>query len=625
MTPTPPPGPLPPPRPGRGRGRRTVHGAVPPLPPPPMAEVVRATDPDPPDLGGPELPPAPPDPGRLTRLEEEELRGVLMEIALREGESLRLFRAMPEQERFFASGASERIVRGGNRGGKTLVAAVEVARAVTGQDPHDKYRKADGVAILVGKDLRHCARVMYKKLFKSEAGNPFKAIRDLETGEWRAYDPSNPDDLRRELSDARPAPPLIPRRFYDEKKISWEDKKEQVPKCIKLKNGWELHFFSSLSAPPQGWNVDIVWFDEEIDCPLWYPEMSARLLDNRQVDQATGKVRGGKFLWSATPQAGTQQLYDLCARAAEQRDDPNRITEEFYLNLLDNTFMSAHAKDEFIRKNAGNEEEYRVRVLGDFALLGMRVYPEFAPKGVHGVPAFAVPGDWTRYCAIDPGRQVCAVLFVAVAPPGKDFIVEGADGERHNLRGRKVIYDELYLKRCDARMLAEALHAKIGQTPIEAWYIDHHAGRATEIASGKTPEQQYSAAFRRLGLACERTKHGFTWGSDNVKAGIEAVRNGLQIVDGRSEWVVMREKCPNFIWEADRYSYKKAHNGVVTDEVVKFNDHLMDTWRYLAMARLQYVKPKPRKHRAGYTNAILKAKREKARKASGWGGSIRLG
>jgi len=565
------------------------------------------------------------DPTRLTSRESSEFRAVLAEIASRRSEALRLFKPMPEQERFFASDAGERIALGGNRGGKTTVGVVELARALTGQDPHDKYPKRDGKCILVGKDLTHCSKVFYTKLFKPGA---FKVIRDAETGEWRSYNPNDPGDKARS-GEARKSPPLIPRRFYDFNKIAWENKKDEIPKTIPLKNGWTIHFFSSLGAPPQGWNVHVVAFDEEIEHPLWYPEMSARLLDDRVEDPVTGKVRGGKFLWMATPQSGTQQLYDLKVRGDECQGDPKPPIEVFEFGMLGNKWLSDTAKEEFISKFEGNPDEIAVRVHGKFALLGTRIYSEFMPKGVHGVKSFPVPEDWTVYCAIDPGRQVCAILFVAIPPTDRDCWIDIGEGEPVNFRGRKVLFDELYIKRCNAKIFGETFAKKCAGRPIEFGIIDHRAGRITEIGSGKTHEEQYSAALKAAGFKFEKGNHSFVWSSDDVGAGILAVRSAMHVIDGTSELVVMPEKLPNLLWEMERYSYRKLPNGVVTDEPIKLRDHLCDCLRYLFMAKLKYVKPRARKKAKGYTTLAIEAKKQRARerasRESGNGGSYKVG
>ena len=121
----------------------------------------------------------------------------------------------------------------------------------------------------------------------------------------------------------------------------------------------------------------------------------------------------------------------------------------------------------------------------------------------------------------------------------------------------------------------------------------------------------------------------FQWSSDDVKSGIESVRNAMHVVDGQSELVVMAEKVPNLIWEVERYSYRKLPGGVVTDEPIKLNDHACDCLRYLFMARLRYVKPRKRKAKDGYTSAYLKQKAERKkfqnRGMGGFGGSIKVG
>ena len=451
-------------------------------------------------------------------------------------------------------------------------------------------------------------------------------IRDQETGEWRAYRPNDPDDQSRS-DEARKAPPLIPKRFYDFKKIAWENKKDEIPKTIRLKNGWSMHFFSSLGAPPQGWDVDLVAFDEEIEHPLWYPEMSARLLDRRQKNTTTGKVKSGKFIWSATPQAGTQQLYDLKCRGDEERLANEELPEDerrdvlgiqvFEFGMLENPWVNDDAKREFIAKFADNADEVDVRVYGKFALLGTRVYSEFMPKGVHGVDTFQIPDDWTSYAIIDPGRQVCAVLFVAVPPPNSEWA------------GRKVIYDELYIKRCDAKTFAKRFAQRVNGRPIEYGIIDHRAGRITEIGSGRTHEEQYSSALKAENFKFEKGGTNFMWSSDDVKAGIEAVRTAMHIIDGKTELVVMRDNCKNLLWEMERYSYRKLPNGVVTDEPIKLNDHACDCLRYAFAANLKYVKPRKRKAAKGYTTVYLEQKRirakQKAKTMGGFGDSYKVG
>jgi hypothetical protein len=613
--------PPPPDRPfGRARkGKRTVAGEVPALAPPPSFRPELERIVEIPDIE-PEIPAAPQDQSRLSDLEAEEFRGVLAEIAARRMEALRLFEPMAEQEKFFSSNADERLAIGGNRGGKTTTTMVEIARAVTGQDPHDKYPKEDGIFILVAIDLAKCAKVFYRKLFKPGA---FYIVKDPVTKEWRTFRPDQDQHLE---EFKKKAPPLIPKRFI--KSISWENKKDEQPKTIYLKNGWELWFYSSGGEWPQGVDVDAVCFDEEIERDGWYDEMSARLADRRSKNFQTGKVKSGKFMWSATPQSGTVQLFDLYSRAMDEAEarqalidagqEPGPTTIEVYHFGIDsNPFMATHAKDAMKLKWAAKPDEYAVRIEGRFALFGSRVYSEFMPKGCHGIQSFPIPEDWAIYCAIDPGRQVCAVLFAAVPPPADPIF-----------GGQKIIFDELYIKNCTAQIFAEEMVKKTGHRAVEYGVIDHRAGRITEIGSGRTHEQQYSDALKKVGFEFVRGGHNFQWSSDDVKGGISAVHNAMHIVGGKPELVVMYEKVPKFIKEMERYSYRKLPNGLVTDEPIKVNDHACDCCRYLFMARLKYVKPKVSKRKGNYVTDYLEMKKRKnthkKKMNSPHGGSIKM-
>ncbi len=568
-----------------------------------------------------EIPEPETDLNSLSANEVVEFKAVLSEMAQRECEALRLYEPMPEQDRFHASEAPERLILGGNQGGKTLCECVEIARAVTGQDPYSKYSLRNGRAIVVGKDLLHCSEVIFRKLFKPGA---FKVIYDPELGRLRAFRPGNQWD-EDHFDLAKPAPPLIPARFYRNQDISWENKRSEIPKLVIIRTtGWRLSFFSSLSHPPQGWDADIATFDEEIEHPSWYVEVAARMMARRQPIPGTGRKRfiNGRFWWGATPQAGTEHLYKLFEDAEQCENEETPRIEKFDVSLMANIHMTAEAKSDFIAKLSGNEDEYNVRVLGHFAIAGSRVYPEMMPRGPHGCPAFPIPDNWTRFIAIDPGRQVCAVLFCAIPPPGQSTITL-PDRTEFPVKGRKFLYDELYIKKCNAQIFAERLREKVGTASLYSMIIDGHAGRQTEIGSGITIESQYSSALKAAKFSCEKSGHKFTWGSDNVDARILACRQGLHLdADGISTWCLMHEKLPSFIKEVQNYVYKK-HPGttVCTDVPLKRNDHLMDCWGYLAMARIGYVRPKSKKREAGYTNTALEAKRKrqaaKAKKENG--------
>lgn len=511
-------------------------------------------------------------------------RKLARELAARKMESLSIYEALPEQEKFHRCNSRYRIVRGSNRAGKTLCAAVEVARAVTGQDPHGKYPKKNGTAFLVGKDLKHVGKVLYDKLFVPGA---FKVIRDKATGRWRAFRPWIPDDAARE-EEARRAPSLIPQRLIAE--IAWENKKENVPSIVRLSNGWNLHFFSSLGKPPQGSPIDLFWFDEEIIDPNWYPEMAARVVDRR-----------GRGVWSATPQAGTDQLYELHERAEKERvtyPEGRRSISEFLILLDENPHMAEEAKQALAADLS--EEEARVRIGGEYAITSYKVYPTFS-MSLHGHPFIDVPPHWTRYAYVDPGHRVCAVLFAAVPPPDEADMV--------------LIYDELYLHEVNSDLFARAMAHKCESQRFQAFLIDSHMAIHTEVGIGKNVLQQYSEAMARHNVASISTGNSFLLAQDSVMSGVLAVQGMLR---NRGEKLprlrVMEGVVPNFLDEIKRYRRKRI-NGVVQEQPDQRKDnHLMDCLRYLALHDPKYIKQKemPKDPGVAYKSFMEKMKKKGA-------------
>ena len=115
----------------------------------------------------PVRPPPPPETRKAARA--ARLQKVLRQLAKRKMEGLQLYRELPRAAPFHASQVRIRLVDGPNQGGKTLATAVEVARAVTGTDPHDKYPRSDGVCLCVGYDDEPIGDPMWKKLARPGA------------------------------------------------------------------------------------------------------------------------------------------------------------------------------------------------------------------------------------------------------------------------------------------------------------------------------------------------------------------------------------------------------------------------------------------------------------------------
>src|SRR5947209_15906906 len=99
-------------------GKPLMARELPEAPPIPKKTPVLPPLPPEPDPGHLETPIKPPQ--ELGNRERQHLRSLVIEKARRSIESLRLYEPLPLLEKFHASTAKMRIIRGSNRAGKTL-------------------------------------------------------------------------------------------------------------------------------------------------------------------------------------------------------------------------------------------------------------------------------------------------------------------------------------------------------------------------------------------------------------------------------------------------------------------------------------------------------------------------
>jgi hypothetical protein len=521
--------------------------------------------------------PLPKPPGKPSKFAQDRLRELQAEINERRIEALKLYTPSPMQDEFHKCLASEALVIGGNRSGKSLCTFVEDARAATGQDPYGKYPEKDGLLVIIGRNWTHIGLVAVPYLLKAGA---FKIIRDEQTGKWRAFNPVT-DEARKHL--AKPAPPLIPPRMI--KTISWVLKSSNYCNSIELHNGWKIQFFSAEGEPAQGYAASLIHIDEDVGNDNILPEAQARLADKK-----------GRLVWSAMPHSKSESLLSLSERAdrAEEAGTAETTIKKFTLRFLDNAWIDSTEKSKMLERWAAQGEDVlRMRAEGEFITDSVLVYPNFA-MSVHGLlredlPESQVPADWTRYVAIDPGHSVTAALFAAV-PPDNSMML---------------IYDELYIRQCSAAIFGAKFAEKAQGQTFYQWIIDMHGGRITDIGSGRAVVEQYMEQMRLFKLRSLTTGAGFLAGCDDIQARTSAVRTALHIrPDGKPRLRVLRGACPNLERELRRYR-KKTHfiNGlsVVSDEPnTRGEVHACQCMEYLAATEPKYRSP-PKKDESDTT------------------------
>lgn len=512
-----------------------------------------------------------PSASRLGEFQKNELKEMLGVLADRRMEALVLYRPTELQDKIHQCRAREILVIGGNRSGKSLCTFVEDARAVCGKDPYDKYPKKDGVLVIVGKNWNHIGVTVYPMLFKAGA---FKIIKDATTGAWRAFDPVA--DAGR-VSETKPSPPLIPPRLI--KSTSWVNKASRHIQSCTLTNGWEIYFYSSDGEIPQGFKAHRVHIDEDVERGEdWVQEMQGRLPDYK-----------GVFCWSAMPHSKNDAIRLLSERADDlvEKGVENPNIVKFHLRFLDNPHIDGEEKTKALEGWAAlGADVLRMRSEGEFLNDSYLCYPSFAMH-VHGyergdLEKNVVPHDWTRFAAVDPGASVTSVLFGAV-PPDEDMLL---------------IYDQLYIRNCNAVIFGEQMAEKCKGQSFYAFIIDMHGGRLRDIGSGRQVVEQYTEQLRLKGVSSETTGHSFIAGCDDIPARMSAVRTYLHIRPEKSTPIlrVLKGSCPDLEREIKKYRRKTVNVAgvdVVTDTPITRGEvHACQCLEYLCAYRPRYHKPK---------------------------------
>jgi len=423
-------------------------------------------------------------------------------------EGLALYQPLPAVVPFHSSSAKWRLLDASNQSGKTLAGAVELARCVLDQDPYRKYPRQNGKAIVVGLDEKHLADPIWVKLGEPGA---FHIIRDEHTKLWRAVRPDPENPRRLDPYDAayrekwKDAPPLIPQRMLVGGQPTWYDKGKRIPHSLNLRNGWTVRFTGSKGKAEQGTQYRFGWIDEHIEDESHYVEMNRGFMRH-----------AGVGVWTATAQTVNFQLTDLRERAAKGEKKILAIQ----LLLEDNPFISTEAKQDFF--DILSEDERAVRFYGKPAIAGRLIYWMFKPQEDHGCEPFDIPDDWSRYIFLDPGRQNCGTIFVAVDPE-----------EKH-----RWVYDSFILRHSDASTWAHEVKMRQGKRKYECVVCDQRAGKQTSMgrSTGDTVAHHYFQALMEEGVSLRRvgSMDGFFAASADVSAREECL----------IQWMAIREIGP---------------------------------------------------------------------------------
>lgn len=507
---------------------------------------------------------------------DERLKDLLRQRSLREREALAVFRPLPNQVPIFTSTASEFVVRGGNRSGKSVCGVALFSAALTRQQiigpdgnplPY-QWPKWPLITWVIGWGEDHIGQTLFRLLFEPGIFNVVKV-----DGAWRVFNPATDGEL---AEFAVPAEPMIPKRFIKEMKFT--DAGNKVFSRVELHNGNKIFAFTSTGEVKKGDPVDLIWVDEDIRWTSHVAEWQARLSD-----------RKGRFIWTAWPKSSNMALVRMSKRAEEQRNREVKDVEETVLRFSDNPFMDDEEKRK--RREGWDDEERRSRDYGEFVMDKVLMYPEFS-ESLHGVPSLelvddpiskiyrdrrAFPLEWTRYLVMDPGHSTLCILFFVSAPEdicgGKCVILE----------------NELYWHRPKSRdQVCKQIMTVVGGKHYEAFIMDSRAGRQTPLTLGGTIKFHWSQAFEKRGIRSARTKSNFINGSDNVESRCNLVRTWLYSDESPPIFRVVAERCPKTVEEFGLYQ-KVMVKEEVQDKPIAVKNDAMNCIEYMAAHGAKHV------------------------------------
>ena len=231
--------------------------------------------------------------------------------------ALELFRPFPYQDEFLFCPATEILVQGGTRSGKSTILAAAITSYATNTPMYTSMGcavhmreprfqdKLTGEVWIIGNQMNHSSTI-YRLLFQPGA---FQIVRDPRTGLWRAWRPGAVEgDENIPESDRKPSPPFI---YPSEVEIGWDKQREKKWNTAALSNGWVIKYYPSNGYPKRGDPVHRIWLDEEIDNDDdLYPELQSRLSDY-----------SGKIWWSSWPNNTCEALLTLKDRAIADMAD----------------------------------------------------------------------------------------------------------------------------------------------------------------------------------------------------------------------------------------------------------------------------------------------------------------
>jgi len=371
----------------------------------------------------------------------------------------------------------------------------------------------------------------------------------------------------------------------------------ELPTFIRLNRtiggSCEIYFMSAKGDSRQKFQaeaVNIIYIDEEV------PDNIVEEIEARTIST------GGWFNISATLVESFDWLTELETRA-ERGDSTVFLTR---LDTTQNPYANKEAVSYFLSKWSYETQEFRIK--GKSRRSTGLVFKNWVHK--HEIAPFKIPKEWPRWCAVDPGFRVCAVLWITVDEKNHAYAY------RELYARNEALYSiAIAIKSAERWTLNQELSQQFGHFVWEETDESEHMvdriiddKRNSRLITGDfgVLEQLYS----KYGLLC-------TPADKNRHAGIEDCRFWLEDLSDNKPGFSAFNILDHFITEIRNYRFRtkrvrKDQNDPI-DEPVKRDDHLMDDFRYLARIKPKYQDREayPYVQKTKSIEDIMREKREK--------------
>lgn len=322
-------------------------------------------------------------------------------------------------------------------------------------------------------------------------------------------------------------------------------------------NGSRTTFVSHDSPPMsvEGTNIDALFLDEPSPKALW-----------------TAAYRGLRnnpdyFVFMALTPLSEPWIYEEIYQPWLLGQAPDTHIE--MATMLDNKYLSKEYIADFASRLS--DDEYRVRILGEFSVLQGRVFKEFT-RSLHIIEKQTWPENWPVWVGIDPHlRKPCTAVFIGITPDDDLAVID------------EISFDGTIAEFADKLIDVETAN----KYNVVNRIIDN-SGSATDW-SRDTAVDIISKKLREAGRGgvSPVPKH-----VKDINAGLSKIRMLLrpEPVNGQEEAVPrlkFMDNCRLTIRDMEMYKYQDHRNpekSGLSEKPRKINDDMLDPLRYICMS-----------------------------------------